>query len=38
MSADRPGKGLGMGLSALLGDAQRSQGNDAGIENRGGVR
>jgi ParB family chromosome partitioning protein len=38
MSADRPGKGLGMGLSALLGDAQRPQGNDAGIENRGGVR
>ena len=38
MSADRPGKGLGMGLSALLGDAQRPQGKDAGAENRGGVR
>ena len=38
MSADRPGKGLGMGLSALLGDAQRPQGKDAALENRGGLR
>jgi ParB family chromosome partitioning protein len=37
MSSDRPGKGLGMGLSALLGDSQRSQA-DAGAEGRGGVR
>ena len=37
MSSDRPGKGLGMGLSALLGDSQRPQG-DAGAEGRGGVR
>ena len=37
MTSDRP-KGLGMGLSALLGDAQRLQGNDAPVENRGGVR
>jgi ParB family transcriptional regulator, chromosome partitioning protein len=34
--SDRPGKGLGMGLSALLGDAQRA--GDASAENRGGVR
>ena len=37
MSSDRPGKGLGMGLSALLGDSQRPQ-TEAGTENRGGVR
>ena len=37
MSSDRPGKGLGMGLSALLGDSVRSQG-DASADNRGGVR
>ena len=37
MSSDRPGKGLGMGLSALLGDSQRPQ-SEAGTENRGGVR
>ena len=37
MSSDPPGKGLGMGLSALLGDSQRSQG-DAPADNRGGVR
>jgi ParB family chromosome partitioning protein len=38
MSTDRPGKGLGMGLSALLGDAQRPQAKDAAGESRGGVR
>ena len=37
MSSDRPGKGLGMGLSALIGDAKRPQG-EAPAENRGGVR
>ena len=36
MSSDRPGKGLGMGLSALLGDSQRQ--GDAALEGRGGVR
>ena len=36
MSSDRPGKGLGMGLSALLGDSQRSQPGDA--SHGGGVR
>ena len=39
MSADRPQKGLGMGLQALLGEAGRSpapEGQQA--ENRGGVR
>ena len=35
MSNERPGRGLGMGLSALLGDAPRG---DAAVENRGGVR
>ena len=35
---DRPNKGLGMGLSALLGDAPRKAGGDATPENRGGVR
>ena len=38
MSGDRPGKGLGMGLSALIGDAQRPQRADASGESRGGVR
>ena len=38
MSSDRPGKGLGMGLSALLGDAPRHGPGDASSENRGGVR
>ncbi len=37
MSSDKPGRGLGMGLSALLGDAPRQQSGDAG-EGRGGVR
>ncbi len=37
MSSDRPGKGLGMGLSALIGDSQRSQPGDA-LQGRGGVR
>ena len=36
MSTDRPGKGLGMGLSALLGDAQRPK-EDAS-DTSGGVR
>src|SRR5579864_4326778 len=39
MSADRPTKGLGMGLQALLGEAARAPGLDAQQdENRGGVR
>jgi ParB family chromosome partitioning protein len=38
MSSDKPGRGLGMGLSALLGDAPRQHGGDASPENRGGVR
>jgi ParB family transcriptional regulator, chromosome partitioning protein len=38
MSADKPGKGLGMGLSALLGDAPRPGVADAVPESRGGVR
>jgi len=38
MSADKPGKGLGMGLSALLGDAPRPGAADAVPESRGGVR
>ena len=38
MSSDKPGRGLGMGLSALLGDAPRHQSGDAAAENRGGVR
>ena len=37
MSADRPAKGLGMGLSALLGDAGRPAPEAAGAS-RGGVR
>jgi len=32
---DRPGKGLGMGLSALLGDVPRPQSGEAGAEGRG---
>ena len=39
MSADRPAKGLGMGLQALLGEAARApapEGQQA--ENRGGIR
>src|ERR1044072_7984847 len=35
MSNDKPGRGLGMGLSALLGDAPRQQG-DASAEKSGG--
>ena len=38
MSSDKPGRGLGMGLSALLGDAPRQQAGDASADNRGGVR
>jgi ParB family transcriptional regulator, chromosome partitioning protein len=38
MSADRPGKGLGMGLQALLGEAARSPSGDSGSESRGGIR
>jgi ParB family transcriptional regulator, chromosome partitioning protein len=38
MSNERPGRGLGMGLSALLGDAPRSQAGEALPESRGGVR
>ena len=35
---DRPGKGLGMGLSALLGDAGRSVSSEVADVSRGGVR
>lgn len=39
MSADRPAKGLGMGLSALLGEAARTPGAEGQqAEGRGGVR
>ena len=38
MSNERPSRGLGMGLSALLGDAPRPQTGDATAEGRGGVR
>src|SRR6476661_8687982 len=38
MSSERPSRGLGMGLSALLGDAPRPQTGEAGAEGRGGVR
>jgi len=38
MSADRPAKGLGMGLQALLGEAARAPGPDARSEEAGGVR
>jgi ParB family chromosome partitioning protein len=38
MSSDRPGRGLGMGLSALLGDAPRAQAGEAPAEGRGGLR
>jgi ParB family chromosome partitioning protein len=37
MSADRPAKGLGMGLQALLGESARSAGEAPG-QSRGGVR
>jgi ParB family chromosome partitioning protein len=38
MSADRPAKGLGMGLQALLGEASRPGGTAGGEPSRGGVR
>lgn len=38
MSADRPGKGLGMGLQALLGEAARPPSSETVVEGRGGVR
>jgi ParB family chromosome partitioning protein len=38
MSSERPGRGLGMGLSALIGDAQRPHAKDSAAESRGGVR
>jgi ParB family chromosome partitioning protein len=38
MSADRPEKGLGMGLSALLGEARPVASAEAHAEQRGGVR
>ena len=38
MSVDRPSKGLGMGLQALLGEAARSPSADGHQEPRGGVR
>jgi ParB family chromosome partitioning protein len=37
VSSERPGKGLGMGLSALLGEARPASGND-GPRSAGGVR
>ena len=36
--SERPAKGLGMGLSALLGDAARAPANEVGDGSRGGVR
>ena len=41
MSADRPAKGLGMGLQALLGEASRpapAPGSGEAVAARGGVR
>src|SRR5690242_13057923 len=38
MSADRPAKGLGMGLQALLGEAARTPAPEAQADGRGGVR
>ena len=38
MSENRPGKGLGMGLQALLGEAARPAPTTEGAESRGGVR
>jgi ParB family chromosome partitioning protein len=38
MSADRPGKGLGMGLQALLGEAARPAGGGDSPPSSGGVR
>ena len=38
MSAERPAKGLGMGLEALLGEAARAPGPEGQQEARGGVR
>ena len=38
MSADRPAKGLGMGLQALLGEAARAPASDGQQEGRAGVR
>jgi len=38
MSSERPAKGLGMGLSALLGEAARAPATEGGQEDRGGVR
>jgi ParB family transcriptional regulator, chromosome partitioning protein len=38
VSSDKPGKGLGMGLSALLGDAPRASTGEGAPESRGGIR
>jgi ParB family chromosome partitioning protein len=38
MSADRPGKGLGMGLQALIGEAERRPAPEGEPDRRGGVR
>lgn len=38
MSNDRPNKGLGMGLSALIGDARPAANAEEGAPSRGGVR
>jgi ParB family chromosome partitioning protein len=38
MSNERPSRGLGMGLSALLGDAPRPPAGEQAAESRGGVR
>jgi ParB family chromosome partitioning protein len=38
VTSDKPGKGLGMGLSALLGDAPRASTGEDAPESRGGIR
>jgi ParB family chromosome partitioning protein len=38
MSSDRPAKGLGMGLQALMGEAVRAPASESQTEARGGVR
>ena len=38
MSGERPGKGLGMGLQALLGDAAAAPSHEQQTQSRGGVR
>jgi ParB family chromosome partitioning protein len=38
MSSDKPAKGLGMGLQALLGEAGKAPPPEGAVESRGGVR